>query len=78
MERVALDVMGPLPVSDRGNHFILVIGYYFFKWKEAYAIPYQTAPTVARVVVEEFVARFGVPRQMRSDQGRNFESAVFH
>ena len=77
LERVALDVMGPLPVSDRGNRYILVIGDYFSKWKEAYAIPDQTAPTVARVVVEEFVARFGVPRQMHSDQGRNFESAVF-
>ena len=49
LERVALDVMGHLPVSDRGKRFILVIGDYFSKWKEAYAIPDQTAPTVVRV-----------------------------
>ena len=33
--------------------------------------------TVERVLVEEFVARFGIPRQIHSDQGRNFESKVF-
>ena len=77
LERVALDVLGPLPVSDRGNKCILVVGDYFSKWTEAYAIPNQEATTVARVLVEEFVARFGIPRQIHSDQGRNFESKVF-
>ena len=77
MERVALDILGPLPVSERGNKYVLVIGDYFSKWTEGYAIPDQEAITVARVVVEEFITRFGVPRQIHSDQGRNFESLVF-
>ena len=77
LERVALDVLGPLPDSDRGNKYILIIGDYFSKWTEAYAIPNQEATTVARVLFEEFVARFGIPRQIHSDQGRNFESKVF-
>ena len=77
LERVALDILGPLPDSDRGNKYVLIIGVYFSKWTEAYAIPNQEATTVARVLVEEFVARFGIPRQIHSDQGRNFESKVF-
>ena len=77
LERVALDILGPLPESDRGNKYILVIGDYFSKWMEAFAIPNQEATTVARVLVDEFVARFGIPRQIHSDQGRNFESKVF-
>ena len=77
LERVAQDILGPLPDSDRGNKYILIIGHYFSKWTEAYAIPNQEATTVARVLVEEFVARFGIPRQIHSDQGRNFESKVF-
>ena len=32
---------------------------------------------MAEVVVNEFVCRFGVPLEIHSDQGRNFESAVF-
>ena len=74
---MAQDILGPLPDSDRGNKYILIIGDYFSKRTEAYAIPNQEATTVARVLVEEFVARFGIPRQIHSDQGRNFESKVF-
>ena len=44
---------------------------------EAYPIPDQQAETVASKLVEEFVCRFGVPNELHSDQGRNFESAVF-
>ena len=68
LERVALDILGPLPESDRGNKYILIIGDYFSKWTEAYAIPNQEATTVARVLVEEFVARFGIPRQIHSEE----------
>ncbi|XP_070573798.1 protein NYNRIN-like [Ptychodera flava] len=54
MERVALDVVGPFPESQNGNHKILVIGDYFTKWIEAFAIPNEEATTVARVLVNEF------------------------
>ena len=77
LERVALDILGPLPDLDHGNKYLLIIGDYFSKWTEAYVIPNQEATTVARVLVEEFVARFGIPRQIHSDQGRNFKSKVF-
>ena len=50
---------------------------YFSKWPEAYAIPRQDAEMVAEVLVNEFVCRFGVPLELHSDQGTNFESAVF-
>ena len=60
-----------------GNEYILVIRDYFTKWMEAYAIPDQQAETVATKVVQEFVCRFGVPLELHSDQGRNFESTVF-
>ena len=50
---------------------------YFTKWPEAYPIPNQEATTVAEVLVKELVSRFGVPVELHSDQGRNFESRVF-
>ena len=77
LERVALDILGPLPETDSSNRYILIVADYYTKWTEGYAIPNQEAGTVARKVVDEFVARLGVPRQMHSDQGRNFVSAVF-
>ena len=77
MERVAMDIVGPMPCTPRGNRFICVAMDYFSKWPEAYAIPDHEAETVAAVLVDEFFTRFGVPGELHSDQGREFESRVF-
>ena len=38
MQRVAMDILGPLPETPRGNKYtcILVIGEYFTKWKKLF------------------------------------------
>ena len=77
MERVAVDIAGPFPVTPRGNRYICVAMDYFTKWPEAYALPNHEAETVADVLVSEFFSRFGVPAELHSDQGREFESRVF-
>jgi hypothetical protein len=77
LERIAVDIMGPLPMTRNGNKYIMVVGDYFTKWKEAYALPNHTALTVADKLVTEFVCRLGAPKQIHSDQGREFESALF-
>ena len=74
MERIAIDIMGPLPVSRNGNRYVLVTMDYFSKWPEVYPIPNQEARTVANVLVREFFCRFGIPMELHLDQGRNFES----
>ena len=54
MDRVATDIVGPFPVTENGNRYIVVIGDYFTKWIEAYAIPDFSAGMVAKKVVFEF------------------------
>ena len=46
MEHVAIDILGPLPETERGNKHILIAMDYFSKWPEAYALPNQEAATV--------------------------------
>ena len=77
LERIGIDIMGPLPETDNGNRFVLVIGDYWTKWMEAYPIPDHTASTVASVLVYQFISRFGIPQQIHSDQGREFEAVLF-
>jgi transposase InsO family protein len=48
---------------------------YFTKLPEAYTIPNQEAATVVEALVTNF-CRFNVPRELHSDQGRNFESRL--
>ena len=77
MERVAVDILGPLPTSRKGNRFIIVIADYFTKWVEAYPVPNHTAEMVAETIVTNFFTRFGLPVTIHSDQGRDFESKLF-
>ena len=76
MERIAMDILGPLPATSRGKKYILVVGDYFSKWKEAYPMPNMEATTIATFLVNEFICRFGVPEYLHTDQGRNFEASL--
>ena len=77
MDRVATDILGPFPQSSSGNRYILLVGDYFTRWIEAYAIPEFSAKTVAEKSVYEFFSRFGTPLDLHSDQGRNYEASLF-
>ena len=55
LERIAVDVLGPLPVSEKGNKYLLIVGDYFTKWVEAYPLENQRAGVVAEVLVKEFI-----------------------
>ena len=68
LERIAINVLELLPESDHSNKYILVVADYFTKWTESYAMPHQEAATVAKLLVREFVVRFGVLRQLHTDQ----------
>jgi hypothetical protein len=52
MERVALDVLGPLMETKNGHCYILVVSDYFTRWTEAYPIPDHKAPMVAAKLVD--------------------------
>ena len=39
MQIVAADLLGPLPESENGNSYILVVADYFTRWMEAFALP---------------------------------------
>ena len=77
LERVHLDVMGPLVRSEKGNKLILLIVDQFTKWVEICPIPEQSAETTVKNFFESFICRFGVPLQVHTDQGRNFDGNLF-
>jgi hypothetical protein len=78
LQRVALDILGPLdPPTSQGNRYVLVIVDYLTKWVEALPMPNQTAEECARQFVTQFVCRYGIPQQLHSDQGRQFEAKLF-
>ncbi|GBM22895.1 Retrovirus-related Pol polyprotein from transposon 412 [Araneus ventricosus] len=76
-ERMALDLLGPFSVTTKGNRYVLVLMNYFTKWPEAIPIPDQEASTVAEALVRSWISCYDVPMILHSDQGTNFNSALF-
>jgi hypothetical protein len=59
MEIIAVDIMGPLPLTKQNNEYIIVCGCYFTKWIMAFAVPNHTAYTVADILVTQVFLQFG-------------------
>ena len=77
MQILATDLVGPLPESDNGNWYILVVADYFTRYiMEAFPLPNQEATTVANKLVDEIFLKFSVLEQFNSDQGRQFEGQL--
>jgi transposase InsO family protein len=75
-ERVAMDICGPLIETKAGNIYVLVMTDHFAKYTECYAMPNQTAETVARTIVQNWFLKYGPPGELHTDQGANFGSKL--
>jgi transposase InsO family protein len=75
-QKVAVDLVGPLPETPRGNKWILVIMDHFTRWQDAIALPDATASTVASTLDERIFAYLGLPECIHSDQGTQFEGQL--
>ena len=75
LDVVAMDFTVLEPGTNRTEN-VLIMTDVFTKYTQAFPTNDQKARTVARVLVKEWFVRFGVPRRLHSDQGRNFESEI--
>ena len=69
-----VDLCGPFPLSLKGNKYAVIFMDRFSRFPEAFGIPDKKAETVAKVLVEQIVCRYGCPRTLLSDRGGEFLS----
>ncbi|KAJ8946223.1 hypothetical protein NQ318_013034 [Aromia moschata] len=75
-ERVAVDILGPLPVTDRGNKYLMVVMDYFSKWPEAVPLPNQEAETVAEAFIENLPTDLILGHPVEENQERSLPEFV--
>lgn len=75
--RIAMDLIGPLPKTKRGNRFILTICDYATRYPEAIPLLSSEAHRIAKELILLFT-RVGVPEEVLTDQGvwRRFTHAL--
>ena len=63
-----------LPITSRGNRYVIVLQDLFTKWPMVFPTPDQKAARIAQLLVEEIIPIFGVPEALLSDRGTNLLS----
>lgn len=76
-EAVHIDLVGPLPQSE-GYSYCLTCIDRFSSWVEVIPLKSIDAETVAKKFFKEWISRFGTPVRIHCDQGRQFQSELFH
>lgn len=70
--RMGIDILGPLPVTNQGNKYVLVMVDHFSRYAECAALPDQKVQTIAKAFVDKIVLRHSPPKGLLSDRGANF------
>lgn len=76
-DTISIDIMGPYPETRAGNRFIVVAQDIFTKWTEAKAIPKATTRGISQFLREDVFMRFGYPRALLTDNGKQFKGEVW-
>ena len=73
----SMDLIGPLPTSERGYKYCLVMLDHYSGWPEVYPLKNKSNAEVWRNLRIDFVPRHGAPRILISDQGTEFKGRGF-
>ena len=71
-DHLAVDCLGPFPLSNAGNHCVVVFTEHLTRWPEAFAVPNTDTPTIACLLVNHII----LPQTLLSDRGTNFLSLL--
>ena len=73
--KCAIDLIGPLPLTERKNSYILTMIDYGSRWVEAVPLKITTSTVVAEELLNMF-SRTGIPKILVSDGGPQFTSSI--
>lgn len=74
-QQVTIDLVGPLPRSNKGHTWLLNMQDRFTKWTEIRPLRRATATDVLQHITKAIVLRHGCPEEVLSDNGTQLKSA---
>jgi transposase InsO family protein len=77
LQRWGMDIVGPLPTTQCNFKFVVVVVEYFIKWIEARPLATITSATIRKFFWQQIICRFGVPRELTVDNGKQFNCQDF-
>ena len=72
-----LDIIGPMPQGKGQAKYAIVAIDYFTKWVEAEPLSTITEKRATEFLRKNIICRFGIPRAIITDNGKQFDSKGF-
>ncbi|KMQ89576.1 enzymatic polyprotein endonuclease reverse [Lasius niger] len=68
-DKVSLDIVGPLPITNSGNQYILTMQDLLTKYSVAVPLRDATSLSIANALTNNFICVYGAPKAILTDQG---------
>ncbi|GMF36060.1 unnamed protein product [Phytophthora fragariaefolia] len=75
-DRWAIDVAGPLPVTEHGNRYVIAAVEYTTRYVVAVAVPEHTAKSIARFLMHKAILIYVPMREIMMGGAREFGSEI--
>jgi len=78
LNKISMDIMGPLPISHAGNAYVLTIQDLLTKYSLAIPLKHAGAIDLTEALVNEFICIYGAPKVLLTDQGIHFANSLLN
>ena len=75
-QTLCMDLVGPLPLSNNKNKYVLTLFDHFSRFVVTVPIPDKSAKTVCSNIYSNWIATFGCPESIRTDAGTEFTNSL--
>lgn len=75
-EKVAMDIIGPMPRTKRGDRYILSIHDYLTKYLILIPLKTQRTESITDALLNHYIYMFSAPKTILTEQGQNFISEL--
>lgn len=77
LEKVSIDLMGPLPTGQGGIHCIRAIFHIFTKYIRLYVLKCATTKAILNRIVKDYILSTGKPEAILSDNSTQLTSKIW-